>query len=79
MMPLNEIRLHVLGEILSGDEVGRFVEIIDDARNTGGYLIVTYADAARSPDIFDAWVESIVDVELYLEEAGWTIQWPDQP
>lgn len=34
---MNEIRLGVIGEILAGNEAGRFVEIVDDAENTRGY------------------------------------------
>jgi hypothetical protein len=75
MMPMNEIRIGELGEILTGSEAGRFVEVVDDAENTGGYLIVTYADSERAPDVYDAWVESVVDVELYFEDAGWEVRW----
>lgn len=65
----------MLGEILSGPEKGRFVEIVDDSQNTGGYLVVTYSDDARSPEVFDVWLESIVDVEMYFDECTWTIRW----
>jgi hypothetical protein len=58
-----------------GTEVGRIVEVIDDAENTGGFLIVTYANYDRGPEAFDAWVESIVDVELYFDERGWEVEW----
>lgn len=77
MTPMNDIRVGVLGEILTGTEAGRYVEIVDDAENTGGYLIVTYADALRSPEVYDAWVESVVDVELYFEDAAWSVRWTD--
>ena len=75
-----DIRLHTIGEILDGDEVGRFVEVLDDFDNSGGYLIMTYADESRSPEVFDAWVENIIDVENFFEESSWTVQWfePDE-
>lgn len=78
MTAMNELPIGVLGEIVAGAEAGRFVEVVDDAENTGGFLIVTYADADRSPEVFDAWVESIVDVELYFEELGWSVRWQDR-
>jgi len=71
-----KIRIGVVGQIVRGAEEGRFVEILDDAENTSGYLIVTYADSDRSPVAFDAWVESIADVELYFEESDWQVKWP---
>jgi hypothetical protein len=74
-MSMKEIRIGELGKILTGSEAGRFVEVVDDAENTGGFLIVTYADAERAPDVYDAWVGSVVDVELYFEDAGWEVQW----
>jgi hypothetical protein len=62
-------------EVTAGSEIGRFVEVIDDTCQTGGYLIFTYADVDRSPEVFDAWVPSIVDVDLYFDDSGWEVEW----
>jgi hypothetical protein len=70
-----EIPLSRIGLILDGDGAGRFVEIIDDSQNTGGYLIFTYADAERSPEVFDSWVETFEDVQRYFAESGWRVDW----
>jgi hypothetical protein len=78
MTGMDELPIGVIGEIVAGVDVGRFVEIVDDAENTGGFLVVTYADADRSPEVFDSWLESIVDVELYFEELGWRVQWQER-
>jgi hypothetical protein len=51
---MRDLRLSTLGRITSGDARGRVVEVIDDARNTGGFLIFTYADVDRSPEVYDA-------------------------
>jgi len=59
MTGMDELPIGVIGEIVAGVDVGRFVEIVDDAENTGGFLVVTYADADRSPEVFDSWLESI--------------------
>ena len=72
---MRDLRIGILGFIKSGEEAGRFVEVIDDAGNSGGFLIVTYKDEARSPEIFDSWVESITDVDLFFDENGWEIEW----
>ena len=67
--------LNRLGCITSGQEVGRFVEVLDDSENTGGFLIFTYQDAQRSPEVFDAWVETWPDVGSYFREAEWEVEW----
>ena len=72
---MRDLRVGVVGRILVGDEVGRFVEIVDDHANTGGWLIFTYGNADRSGEVFDAWVVSIIDVDRYFDEAAWEIDW----
>ncbi len=69
------IPLGVIGRILRGDERGRFVEVVDDGPRTGGFLIFTYADADRSPEVFDAWVKTLDAVESYFRESGWSVEW----
>jgi hypothetical protein len=73
----DEIRVGVLGRILSGEEAGRVVEVIDVAERTGCFLVFTYADDDRSPDVFDGWVETFGDVKRYSRRVGWDIAWPD--
>ncbi len=75
--PTRDIRLGTLGHIRTGVDAGRVVEVIDDWSNTGGFLICTYADLNRSPEVFDSWVETIIDVDMYFDEAGWEIEWID--
>jgi hypothetical protein len=73
-----DIKLGTMGRILEGDEEGRFVEVQDDSDRTGGFLIFTYADAARSPEVFDGWVADLEGVERYFRESGWRVDWlPD--
>ncbi len=47
-----------LGKILAGPEKGRVMEVLDDSERTGGFLVVTYSDFNRSPEIFDVWFET---------------------
>lgn len=67
----------MLGRIVEGDDESRFVEVIDDAETSGGFLILTYEHGDRSGNAYDSWVESIVEVELYFGEMGWEIDWLD--
>ena len=72
---MRDLRVAVLGRIVAGQEAGRVLEVVDDSENSGGYLVVTYADVDRSPEVFDTWVESIIDVDVLFDENGWEVEW----
>jgi len=76
-MATDDLPIGVLGEIMAGTDASSFVEIVDDAESTGGFPIVTYADADRAPEVSDASVEFIVEVELHFEESGWRVRWQE--
>jgi hypothetical protein len=75
--PMRDLRIGSLGRITAGRELGRVVEVIDDIDNTGGFLIFTYADMNRSPEVFDSWVETIIEVDIYFDESGWEVDWSE--
>jgi hypothetical protein len=61
------------GRIRSGKDAGFFVRIQDDSENTGGYLILIWQDV---PSVgYDYWVENLADLEQFMREAGWDIEW----
>lgn len=69
-----QVRIGQIGRNIAGDEAGKYVKVIDDEQNTGGYLILTATD----PDMqvgFDNWVESKEALANYFIEAGWSIEW----
>lgn len=70
-----DIPLDTLGRIVQGDELGRFVEVKDDTDRTGGFLIFTYGNTKRGPEVFDAWVETRSQLQSYFEESGWRVEW----
>ncbi len=72
---MTTIKTGVIGQILAGEDVGRFVEVSDDTASSGGFLILTYDNVDRSGDAYDSWVESFPDVENYFEESRWVVQW----
>ena len=72
---MRDMRIGVYGRITHGDGAGRYVRVIDDAENTGGYLIFTSADMPARTEVFDSWVETIIDVDLYADESDWEIDW----
>jgi hypothetical protein len=63
------------GRIKTGTYAGFFVRIQDDSQNTGGYLILTWKDS--SPVGYDNWVENLADLDQFLHESGWDIEWPE--
>jgi hypothetical protein len=69
-----EIRIGEVGRITAGDDTGSYVKVVDDAANTGGYLILT-ASAPDMGDGFDNWVENKDVLTRYFIESGWTIEW----
>ena len=70
-----DIRLGEVGKIVGGQELGRYVKVIDDEASTGGFLILT-ASVPDMHDGFDSWVESTAMLQRFFEEAGWIVEWP---
>ncbi len=70
------MKVGVLGRIVAGNDLGWFVEVVDDsAGSTGGYYILTFDQADRSGLAYDNWVESLGDVRRYFQESRWAIDW----
>lgn len=69
-----KIKLGEVGKIVSGQELGRYVKVVDDAANTGGYFIITAASPSMR-DAFDNWVESGAVLQRFFEEAEWVVEW----
>ena len=72
---MRDVRVGVLGRITSGEDVGRYVLVVDDSNVSGGFLILTYEHLDRSGDGYDSWVGTIADVDLFFEESKWLIEW----
>lgn len=68
----------VVGAILNSEKPGHHVKVVDDAANTGGYLIYEWWNGSDGPSDaggFDSWVENAVQLQRFVEEAGWEIEW----
>ena len=69
-----EIKVGEVGKIMAGENSGRYVQVVDDRANSGGFLVLT----ASGPDMregFDSWVESAEVLERFFVEAGWDVDW----
>ena len=49
-MTPSSFRVGVVGRIVAGEEAGRFLKVVDDSENTGGFLILTAADSNLTED-----------------------------
>ena len=74
-----EIKLNTLGVILNGvNPEEKFIKIIDDQENTGGFLILLSSnDKFSSFDSYDDWVENLEILKEYLQESNWIIKWAE--
>ena len=67
-------RVGRIAQSLDPSEVGSFVEIVDDTGgSTGGAYVCTWSADGGG----DGWVESLEDVDHYVAESGWIIEWYD--
>jgi hypothetical protein len=69
-----EIKIGRIGRILAGDDVEKYVKIVDDFENTGGFLVLTASDFQMS-ECFDDWVENGDVLRKYFEASRWVVQW----
>ena len=70
---MTSIIIGKIGKILSGDEQGKFIKIIDD-RDTGGFIILTGEDREFHHS-YDNWVEDETALLYYFRESHWLIEW----
>lgn len=70
-----KILLNKPGRIISGAEMGRYVKILDDTDESGGYLILTAASPDMHNEGFDSWVGSMDEVAKFFDEAKWVVEW----
>ncbi|MFJ6687053.1 hypothetical protein [Streptomyces werraensis] len=63
------------GRILSGFYEGYFVKLHDDSKITGGCYIFLVNDLTSPTDGGDYWVESLEDLDAFVEESKWEIEW----
>ncbi|WP_297954980.1 hypothetical protein [uncultured Neisseria sp.] len=72
-----EIKFNILGIILNGaNPEEKFIKIIDDQENTGGFLVLLSSnDKFSSFNDYDDWVENLEILKEYLQESNWIIKW----
>jgi len=72
-----EIKIGKMGKIVAGNELGHYIKVVDDADNTGGFLILT-ATTSDMREGFDNWVENEDVLISYFKVSGWVIEWSEE-
>lgn len=68
------IKIGKVGKIDSGDDAGSFIKVIDDAKQTGGFIILL-SKSEKLENVFDYWVENEQSLKVFFEESNWLISW----
>lgn len=71
---MEKIKINTIGKVAEGEDVGAFVKIIDDSKETGGYIILI-SDNQSFDSAYDDWVENMPSLEHYFKESRWVIEW----
>lgn len=66
--------LNKIEKIVSGNEVGSLIKVVDDRANTGRLFNLTSASRALKTG-FDNWVDSPTALIKYHQECHWQIKW----
>lgn len=69
-----DIRIGPIGKIAAGDDAGKYVKVVDDSANTGGFLILVGSDRDMS-DGHDYWVEDRATLDRFFQESKWGVEW----
>jgi hypothetical protein len=73
---LKMIEIGKIGKISAGDNKGWQLKVINDEKNTGGYLVVISRDFSNpQAEAYDDWVDSLESLKQYFEESKWVVEW----
>ena len=69
-----ELKYNIIGKIISGRNTGWYIKLINDQISSGGFYIYEF----KNPDDnegFDTWLENESDIQGFINESGWEIEW----
>ena len=73
---MNSIKFNTVGKILSGDDAGLFVKVLDDTEISGGYFVLL-SENCSFEKTYDDWLENLVSLQAYVKESNWVIWWSE--
>lgn len=78
-----DVRFDIEGRVTNSERENHRVWVQADPDDTGGYFVLQAWDGLDGPGelgVFDDWVETREDLDEYLGESGWQIEWlPNKP
>ncbi|AJQ28764.1 hypothetical protein [Pelosinus fermentans] len=69
------VKVNAKGKINNGKLVNRYIWIIDDSENTGGYLVIQSPTISFEGEGFDNWFVTLEEVEQFINYNKWEIEW----
>lgn len=70
------IKIDIVGKVLNGFDIDKYIKIVDDGENSDGFLVFISEEKSMT-NCFDDWVENMEMLKKYFEESGWMIEWSD--
>jgi hypothetical protein len=68
------IPLETIGKILAGEDQGKFVKVMPDREQSGGFFILT-SEHLSFKSAFDNWVKDEADLNGFFLESRWLVEW----
>ena len=71
-----EIQIELIGEIVGGENKGKYILINEDNKLPGGYFLKTFSNinSIDSPE-FEDWFETYEQLENSFRQHGWKVNW----
>ncbi len=73
-----EVRINIEGCVTNSTRENHRVWLQADPDSTGAYFVFQAWDGPDGPGelgVFDDWVETREELDAYLRESGWQIEW----
>lgn len=71
---MEDILIDKVGKIITGDDAGMYLKVLDDTNSTGGFLIIISKERNMKSG-FDSWVEDRESIKKFFQESNWTVEW----
>lgn len=68
------VKLDTIGEIISGDNAGWFIKVINTTKNADSYSILL-SDNQSFDEVFNDYVATTKLLKRYFEKSQWRIKW----
>jgi hypothetical protein len=68
------IKINTRGRIITGENAGWYVTVVDDQKNTGGYLVLVESDK-NDDEGYDYWVANRQQLEDAFKVSWWEVEW----